>query len=119
MATSTVTPTRTASVTSTRRTMQRPAPQRPGDDRFVPLAAELGAQFAERAAEHDRENTFVAENIARLREAGYTSLGIPEELGGLGASLRQVCYAQAELARHCASTALAINMHTHPTLGQV
>ena len=99
--------------------VRRPAPQRPDDDRFVPLAAELGAQFAERAAEHDRENTFVGENIARLQEAGYTALGIPEELGGLGASLRQVCYAQAELARYCGSTALAINMHIHPTLAQV
>ena len=39
---------------------------------------------------------------------------IPEELGGLGASLRQVCYAQAELARYCGATALAVNMHLHP-----
>ena len=99
--------------------VRRPAPQRPNDDRFVPLAVELGAQFVERAAEHDRENTFVAENIARLREAGYTALGIPEDLGGLGATLRQVCYTQAELARYCGSTALAINMHIHPTLAQV
>jgi acyl-CoA dehydrogenase len=67
----------------------RPAPARPGDDLFVPLAAELGAGFAERAAEHDRENTFVEENFAQLRESGYTALAIPEELGGLGASLRR------------------------------
>jgi alkylation response protein AidB-like acyl-CoA dehydrogenase len=97
-------------------TAYRPAPARPGDDRFVPLAAELGARFAERAAEHDRENTFVEENFAQLRESGYTALAIPEELGGLGASLRQVCYAQAELARYCGSTALAVNMHIYLTL---
>jgi alkylation response protein AidB-like acyl-CoA dehydrogenase len=94
----------------------RPAPARAGDDRFVSLAAELGAQFAERAAEHDRENTFVAENFALLRESGYTALAIPEELGGLGGSLRQVCYAQAELARYCGATALAVNMHLYLTL---
>jgi acyl-CoA dehydrogenase len=95
---------------------QRPAPLRDGDDRFVPLAAELGAQIAERAAEHDRDNTFVAEEFDLLRRSGYTALAIPEEFGGLGASLRQVCYAQAELARACGATALAVNMHLYLTL---
>jgi len=94
-------------------TIYRPAPARPGDDRFVPLAAELRARFAERAAEHDRENTFVEENFAQLRESGYTALPIPEELGGLGASLRQTLYAQAELGRYCGATALAVNMHLY------
>src|ERR1051325_3324826 len=92
-------------------TGQRPKPQRPDDDRFVSLAAELGARCAEHAAAHDRDNTFVEESFALLKEAGYTALAIPEELGGLGGSLRQVCYAQAELARYCAATALAVNMH--------
>ncbi len=100
-------------------TEQRPAPLREGDDRFVPLAAELGARVAERAAEHDRENTFVEENFALLRQSGYTALAIPEELGGLGATLRQVCYAQAELARSCGATALAVNMHLYLTLANV
>src|SRR5215207_4511122 len=97
----------------------RPAPARSGDDRFVPLAAELGAQFAERAAEHDRDNTFVEESYALLRDSGYTALAIPEELGGMGASLRQVCYAQAELARYCGATALAVNMHIYLTLTNI
>lgn len=30
--------------------------------------------------------------------------------------MRQVCYAQAELAKHCASTALAVNMHLYLVL---
>ena len=55
----------------------------------------------------------------RLREhadAGQDADGLgPVELGGLGASMRQVCYAQAELAKHCASTALAVNMHLYWT----
>jgi alkylation response protein AidB-like acyl-CoA dehydrogenase len=97
----------------------RPAPARPGDDRFVALAAELGARFAPRAAGHDRENTFVHENYHELRAAGYHALAVPGELGGLGANLRQVCYAQAELARFCGSTALAINMHIYLTLTNV
>src|SRR3954453_23802342 len=99
--------------------VQRPAPLRTDDDRFVTLAAELGGQFTERAAEHDRENTFVAENFVLLRESGYTTLAIPEEFGGLGASLRQICYAQAELGRYCGATALAVNMHIYVTLTNV
>ncbi len=93
-----------------------PAAVRPDDDRFVGLAAELGAQFAARATEHDRDNSFVEDNFRALRDSRYTALAVPTELGGLGATLRQVCYAQATLARGCASTALAINMHVFLTL---
>lgn len=91
----------------------------PQDDSFVPLAAELGAEFATRAAQHDDENTFVAENFDRMREAGFLRLAVPQELGGLGASMRQVAYAMAELARGCASTAIAVNMHHYLVLANV
>lgn len=94
-------------------------PGQTGDDEFVPLAAMLGAEFAPHAAAHDRENSFVSENFERMREADYLRLAVPEELGGLGASMRQVCFAQAELARSCASTALAVNMHLYLTLSNV
>ena len=97
----------------------RPAPDREDDDHFVPLAAEVGARCAEQAAEHDRDNTFVADSFDLLRQTGYTALAIPSELGGLGASLRQICYAQAELARYCGSTALAVNMHIYLTTTNV
>jgi hypothetical protein len=93
-----------------------PVPVRQGDDRFVGIAAELANDFAARAAEHDRDNTFVAENFESLQHARYTALAVPTELGGLGASLRQICYAQAVLARGCGSTALAVNMHVFLTL---
>jgi acyl-CoA dehydrogenase len=91
----------------------RPAPLQDGDDHFVSLATELGERLAPLAAEHDRDGTFVTEHYDALRESGYTALIVPEELGGLGASLRQTCYAQAELARYCGSTALAVNMHLY------
>ncbi len=94
----------------------RPTPLELGDDAFVELAAELGRDFAERAAEHDRANSFVTENFDRMREQGYLRLAVPAELGGFGATMRQVCYAQAELAKHCASTALAVNMHLYLVL---
>lgn len=94
----------------------RPSAMRPDDDRFVELAAGLAAEFATRAAEHDRENTFVGENYDRMKAAGYTRMAIPEELGGSGASMRQTVYAQAALAKGCGSTALGVAMHLYNTL---
>ena len=79
-------------------------------------AAELGAAIAEHAARHDRDGTFVAEAYELLRSSGYLALAVPEELGGRGATIRQVAMAQRELARHCASTALASVMHHHVVL---
>jgi len=95
-----------------------PTPARPDDDRFVPLAAEIGEIAARHAADHDRDATFVAEAYEAMRERGYLALAVPEELGGLGASLRQVCYAQAELARHDGATGLASAMHQYLTVMQ-
>jgi alkylation response protein AidB-like acyl-CoA dehydrogenase len=77
----------------------------------IALAHELAGEFAERAAEIDREGRFPHENIARLKETGYLLLPIPEDLGGAGADLETVCRAQSILAAGCASTALAANMH--------
>ena len=95
----------------------RPAPAQPDDDRFVALAAELGHEFSGQAAEHDRENTLRRPRTSRGCASRVTSASrCPTELGGLGASMRQVCYAQAELAKHCASTALAVNMHLYLVL---
>ena len=77
----------------------------------IALAEELAAEFGERAGDVDREGRFPHENIARLKETGYLTLPIPEELGGGGADLATVCRAQSILAGGCASTALAVNMH--------
>ena len=105
-------------MTASTAALTRPAPLREDDERFVSLASELGGEIAPFAEAHDRENTFVTEAYKVLEEAGYLRLAVPEELGGLGATMRQVCYAQAELARSCGSTALAANMHLYITLLQ-
>src|SRR5919109_508683 len=81
------------------------------EQRFIDVAARLADDFAQRAAQHDEEESFPYENYARLRESGYTLLTIPEELGGLGASMLQRIKAQERLAQGCGATALAINMH--------
>ncbi len=82
------------------------------------LAARVGAVASRHAAEHDRDATFVSEAYAAMREHGYLALTVPEDLGGLGATMRQACYAQAELARHDGATALSVAMHQYLTLVQ-
>ena len=86
--------------------------------RFVDLADGLAAEFAERAGEHDRDGSFPFENYERMAEAGYLGLTVPEELGGMGANLRELLLAQEHLAGGCGSTALAVNMHVSP-IGQL
>jgi len=103
---------------SATRTATHPFPLRADDSRFVDLAARVGAVAASHAAEHDRDATFVTEAYEAMREHGYLALAVPEELGGLGATMRQACYAQAELARHDGATALSVAMHTYLTLMQ-
>jgi alkylation response protein AidB-like acyl-CoA dehydrogenase len=80
-------------------------------EQLVALADELADDFSTRAVEHDRLGSFPFENIARLKETGYTALVIPEEYGGLGADLVDFCLCQERLAQGCGATALAINMH--------
>ncbi|MEX0750550.1 MAG: acyl-CoA dehydrogenase family protein [Dehalococcoidia bacterium] len=77
----------------------------------VTIAKDLADEFRERAAEYDRTGEFPKQNYDRMRESGYLRAPVPEQLGGLGATLPQMAQAQQALARGCASTALAVNMH--------
>ena len=77
----------------------------------VSIARELAEEFRGRTADYDRTGEFPKENYDRMREAGYLRAIVPVELGGLGATLPEMALAQQELARGCASTALAVNMH--------
>jgi alkylation response protein AidB-like acyl-CoA dehydrogenase len=81
---------------------------------FVATASTLGPVLAERAAGHDTDGSFVADNYDDLRAHRLFSAGIPTELGGGGASYRELCDVIRELGRHCGSTALSFAMHTHP-----
>jgi alkylation response protein AidB-like acyl-CoA dehydrogenase len=80
---------------------------------WVAVARELGPRFAARAAAHDADDTFVADNYAELRERRVFSAGVPAELGGGGASHPELCDVLRTLAQYCSSTALALAMHTH------
>lgn len=83
------------------------------DRDFVALARELAPALAERAAEHDAESSFPHENLDELIKSGYTAMTVPEEFGGAGADLDELCRAQQVLAAACASTAFSVNMHIH------
>lgn len=75
------------------------------------LARQLADEFRGRAGEYDRTGEFPHDNYARMRETGYLRALVPADLGGLGATLPEMARAQQALARGCASTALAVNMH--------
>ena len=89
-------------------TMERPATQS-----FVDRAAAVGAEIAGHASGHDLEGSFVEEGLAALRASGLLAAGVPVELGGGGATNRDLAAIQRELAHHCGSTALASSMHQH------
>lgn len=84
----------------------------PGAD-LLATAETLGQRFAARAAQADADDRFVAENYQELKEAGLTAAGVPQELGGGGASIPELADMLRILAHHCSSTALAFSMHTH------
>jgi alkylation response protein AidB-like acyl-CoA dehydrogenase len=79
----------------------------------------LADRFRGRAATHDREASFPAENFAELREAGLLTLTMPEEDGGHGLwwGDRYGEYYQLleELARIDCSTAQLLQVHCHAT----
>lgn len=79
--------------------------------RLLALAGGLADDFATRAAEHDRENSFPFENFEAMRREHYLTLTLPETLGGLGASILDFGLCQERLAQGDAATALAVNMH--------
>lgn len=77
------------------------------------MAETLGQDFAARAAKFDEEDGFVAENFATLKANGLTAAGVPQELGGRGASITDLAEMLRILGTHCSATALAFAMHTH------
>jgi acyl-CoA dehydrogenase len=76
-------------------------------------AEEVAAAIASHAAEHDADDSFVKEGFAALEEAGFFTALVPEELGGGGASIDEICNALRIIGAACGSTALAASMHSH------
>lgn len=91
------------------------ADDRTSDAALLERAASCGPLLDRNAARHDRDRTWVQESFDAVRDAGLLRIAVPRELGGDGATIRQVALVQRELARHCGSTALASAMHQHVT----
>jgi alkylation response protein AidB-like acyl-CoA dehydrogenase len=84
----------------------------PPGARMVALAEGLAADFATRAAEHDREGSYPFASVRALGAKGYLVAPIPEHLGGGGVeSVHDVIVAASRLARGDASVAIGANMH--------
>jgi alkylation response protein AidB-like acyl-CoA dehydrogenase len=77
------------------------------------LTDEQLARFASRAAAYDRENRFFQEDFDELRAQKYLLLPVPQEFGGAGMTLAEVCREQRRLAYYAPATALAVNMHLY------
>src|SRR6266568_1751276 len=77
------------------------------------LTDEIIDRCGQRAAGYDRFNRFFGEDFEELRAAGYLLAAVPEELGGRGLSLAEVCHEQRRLAYRAPATALAVNMHIY------
>src|SRR5687768_3062752 len=80
---------------------------------WIEIARSLGEEFAGRAEANDEGDTFVSNNYAALKQRRVFSAAIPEELGGGGASHREISDMLRTLAQYCGSTALALSMHQH------
>lgn len=85
----------------------------PNASPWIEVVRSLGAEFAGRAEAHDEGDTFVSRNYEALKEQRVFSAAIPKELGGGGASHREISDMLRTLAQYCGSTALAFSMHQH------
>jgi alkylation response protein AidB-like acyl-CoA dehydrogenase len=72
---------------------------------------ELAADFATRAAAHDRDASHPIENYDILRSEGFLELTVPKKWGGAGYGFLDHTIAFEALGQGCPSTALAFNMH--------
>ncbi|RZU50598.1 alkylation response protein AidB-like acyl-CoA dehydrogenase [Krasilnikovia cinnamomea] len=82
---------------------------------MIDEARRLAPRFAARAARHDRDGSFPADDFADLRRAGLFGLMVPARLGGAGAGFADYAAVAYELARGNGATALIFNMHASVT----
>jgi acyl-CoA dehydrogenase len=90
-----------------------------GASRWLATARELVPVLAAQADEADRSGAFVHDAFALLRQHKLTSMLVPEELGGGGATHAEMCAVLSALAHGCPATSLALSMHTHLVAAQV
>jgi alkylation response protein AidB-like acyl-CoA dehydrogenase len=82
------------------------------------LAASLAADFATRAAAHDRDGSVPRENFAALHQAGLLGLTVPQAFGGRGGGLRDCVAVIGTIAQGDPATALILSMQYLQHAGQ-
>ena len=82
-------------------------------DTWAAKAERVAAAIADHAATHDRDDSFVAEGYQALRDEGFFTALVPEDFGGGGASVGEMCDALRIVSAACGSTGLAFSMHSH------
>jgi butyryl-CoA dehydrogenase len=68
-------------------------------------------ELAPRAAAYDASGEFPWDNVRGLAELGLFGLGVDEEYGGNGGTMRQVAIVVEEIARGCAATSVIYGAH--------
>lgn len=93
-------------------------PQSEAGADFIARIREVRPALAARAAQHDRDGTFVSANIRDLQSAGILAAAVPAELGGLGVrSPHDLAAGAFEIAQACSSTAISSWMHQGAVFG--
>jgi hypothetical protein len=89
---------------------------RPRDLLTETLLARLGGTRAEPEAHGGGDVAATLQrDIGKLGDAGYLTVALPPEFGGLGCTLRQAACGQRRLARRAPLTALAVSAHLYWT----
>lgn len=80
---------------------------------WLARAKVIAADITATSAHLDETDTFAADSYARLKREGFFKAHVPAELGGGGASYREIADVIRTLSAACSSTGLAFAMHTH------
>ena len=79
---------------------------------WVAIVERIGREVARKhAAEVDSAARFPTETVAALKAERVLSAGVPRELGGGGADVRELAQMCTALAQHCTSSAMVLAMH--------
>ena len=88
-------------------------PAMPTQIDWAERAQRVAEEIGQYAAAHDEADSFVGEGYEALERDGFFKALVPEEFGGAGASIADICSAIRILGSACGSTALAFSMHSH------
>jgi alkylation response protein AidB-like acyl-CoA dehydrogenase len=91
----------------------------PAAARWLLEARAIAPALAAGAERADATGEFRSDAMELLQERRFTSMLVPEELGGGGATHAEACAVLAEVARACPSTSLTLSMHSHLVAAQV